>query len=85
MRVVEAGARVERHSRGALAPCQQVSYELGEPRHLSDYDFQRFARLVVVGLVQQGDVRLDLSASVLMVFLLAVPAMESSFRWPGMA
>ena len=84
MRVVEAGARVERHSR-ALAPCQQVSYELGEPRHLSDYDFQRFARLVVVGLVQQGDVRLDLSASVLMVFLLAVPAMESSFRWPGMA
>ena len=56
----------------------------GELRHLSDYDFLHFVRLLVVGLVRQGDVRLDLSASVLMVFLLAVPIMESSFQWPGM-
>ena len=62
----------------------ELRMNFGELRHLSDYDFLHFVRLLVVGLVRQGDVRLDLSASVLMVFLLAVPIMESSFQWPGM-
>ena len=62
----------------------ELRMNFGELRHLSDYDFLHFVRLLVVGLVRQGDVRPDLSASALMVFLLAVPIMESSFQWPGM-